>query len=87
MYVIIIEKYGAKHMDYLRNVQTIVAIVSGLLSIIMFFLARNEKKKCVEIRNNIEQNIQVFNKESSIKSKDNFNIEQVKTFDNRKSIN
>jgi len=74
-------------MDYLRNVQTIVAIVSGLLSIIMFFLARNEKKKCVEIRNNIEQNIQVFNKESSIKSKDNFNIEQVKTFDNRKSIN
>lgn len=74
-------------MDFLRNVQTIVAIVSGVLSILMFFLARNEKKKCAEIRNNIEQSIQIFNKQSSIKSKDSFKIEKVKTFDNRKSIN
>lgn len=74
-------------MEFLKNVQTIVAIISGVLSIIMFFLARSEKKKCAEIRDTIEQSIQVFNKQSSIKSKDEFNIEQVQTFDNRKSIN
>ncbi|AGX44587.1 hypothetical protein [Clostridium saccharobutylicum] len=74
-------------MEYLRNIQTIVAIISGVLSIVMFILSRNEKKKCDEIRNTIEQKIEIFNKESSIKSNDQFNIEKVKTFDNRKSIN
>ncbi|MGG7175515.1 hypothetical protein ACQPV1_19775 [Clostridium neonatale] len=74
-------------MEYLKNVQTIISIISGILSIVMFFLSRNEKKKCAEIRNNIEEKIEIFNKQSSIKSKDQFNIEKVKTFDNRKSIN
>lgn len=65
-------------MEYLRNIQTIVAIISGVLSIVMFILSRNEKKKCDEIRNTIEQKIEIFNKESSIKSNDQFNIEKWK---------
>ncbi|NFO57260.1 hypothetical protein FDB39_10205 [Clostridium botulinum] len=74
-------------MEILKNVQTIVSIISGVLSIVMFFLARREKNKCLEMKNNIEQSIQNFNKKSSIKSKDSFNIKKVENFDNSKSIN
>jgi hypothetical protein len=74
-------------MDILENINTIVSLVAGALSIAMFFLAKNEKDKCIEIKKQIEQNIEISTKNSSIKSKDNFNIKKVNNFDNRKSIN
>lgn len=74
-------------MEVLKNINTVVSTCAGILSIVMFFLARNEKNKCIEIKNQIEQNINVSRKDSSIKSKDRFSIEKVERFDNRKSIN
>lgn len=74
------------YVGLFEDINTIVSLLAGLLSIIMFFLARNEKNKCIKIRSNIEQKIQILNKESTIKSKDEFNIKKVETFDNRKSI-
>ena len=74
-------------MDILENINTIVSLVAGALSIVMFFLAKNEKDKCIEIKKQIEQNIEILTKNSSIKSKDKFNIKKVNNFDNRKSIN
>lgn len=74
-------------MDILENINTIVSLVAGALSIVMFFLAKNEKDKCIEIKKQIEQNIEISTKNSSIKSKDKFNIKKVNNFDNRKSIN
>jgi len=73
-------------MELFENINTIVSILAGLLSIAMFLLAKNEKNQCNQIRSTIEQKIQILNKNSSIKSKDEFNIKQVDTFDNRKSI-
>lgn len=74
-------------MKLLENINTIVSLLAGLLSIIMFFLAKNEKEKCILIKNQIDQSIKILNKTSSIESKDEFNIEKIHTFDNRKSIN
>lgn len=73
-------------MKIFENINTIISIIAGLISIIMFILSKREKEKCVEIRNTIEQKIEIANKESNISSKDEFNIKQVGTFDNRKSI-
>lgn len=73
-------------MKLWENVNTIVSIFAGLLSIIMFFLTKREKDKCVEIKNRIEENVNILNKNSSIKSKDTFDINKIDTFDNRKSI-
>lgn len=74
-------------MNIVENINTIVSVIAGILSIVMFFLTKNEKDKCIEIRKQIEQNIEISSKNSSIDSKDNFNIKRVKNFDNRKSIN
>jgi len=74
-------------MGILENINTIVSLVAGALSIVMFFLAKDEKDKCIEIKKQIEQNIEISTKNASIKSKDNFNIKKVNNFDNRKSIN
>jgi len=74
-------------MAILQNAETIVSLICGILSLIMFLLAKQQKDKCISISNKIEQQIQLFSKESSINSNDEFNIKQVKTFDNRKSIN
>lgn len=74
-------------MNIVENINTIVSVISGILSIVMFFLAKNEKDKCIEIKKQIEQNIEISSKNSSIDSKDNFNIKRVENFDNRKSIN
>ncbi len=73
-------------MKIFENINTIVSIIAGLLSILMFVLSNRERKKCTQIKNIIEQKIQIVNKESTIKSKDEFNIKQVETFDNRKTI-
>lgn len=74
-------------MKILENINTIASLIAAILSIIMFFLSKKEKNKCTEIKKEIEQNIKISNKKSSIKSKDSFNIKNVDTFDNRKSIN
>ncbi|GEM_PF-5292263 len=74
-------------MNILEDINTVVSVLAGVLSIVMFFLAKNEKDKCIEIKKQIEQNIEVSIKNSSIKSKDKFNIRKVDNFDNRKSIN
>jgi len=78
---------GLISMAILQNAETIVSLICGILSLIMFLLAKQQKDKCISISNKIEQQIQLFSKESSINSNDEFNIKQVKTFDNRKSIN
>lgn len=70
-------------MDILKDVNTVISIVAGIGSIIMFFLSRRQKNKCLAIQNKIEL---IFNKNSTITSQDSFNIENVGKFDNRKSV-
>ncbi|NGT10981.1 hypothetical protein G6Y96_04240 [Clostridium perfringens] len=74
-------------MNILENINTIASLIAAILSIVMFCLSNREKNKCIEIKKQIEQNIEISNKKSSIESKDSFNIKEVTTFDNRKSIN
>lgn len=73
-------------MQLLEYLDTVISVICGVGSIVMFFLAKKEKDKCVEIKNTIDQSIKIINENSSIKSKDTFNIDNVQTFDNRKSI-
>ncbi len=73
-------------MQILENIDTIVSVICGVGSVIMFFLSKKEKDKCIEIKNTIEQSIEMYNKESSIKTEDTIKIERVTTFDNRKTI-
>lgn len=73
-------------MELLENINTVVSICAGGLSVFMFFLAKKEKNNCVKIKTQIEQNIE-FTKKSALKSKDNIDIGNVHTFDNRKTIN
>lgn len=73
-------------MTILENINTIVSLICGVLSMVMFLLAKNQKDKCIEISNNIEQKIQILNKQSYIASNDEFNIHTVDKFDNRKSL-
>ncbi|MCI1750950.1 MAG: hypothetical protein LKI17_06470 [Megasphaera cerevisiae] len=70
-------------MDILKDVNTVISIVAGIGSIIMFFLSRHQKNKCLAIQNKIEL---IFNKNSTITSQDSFNIENVGKLDNRKSV-
>ncbi|MBB2184496.1 hypothetical protein H0486_16580 [Lachnospiraceae bacterium MD1] len=72
-------------MEIFENINTIVSLIAGVISIVMFLLSKREKDECVKIKNQINQQIQI-NKDSSISSNDQFNIKSVKTFDNRKSI-
>ncbi|BDU84295.1 hypothetical protein [Clostridium perfringens] len=81
-------------MKLLGDINLIISVIAGgfslvasILSIKMFFLAKKEKEKCEEINNQINQKIEIFNKNSAISSKDKFNIDKVNHFDNRKSIN
>lgn len=73
-------------MQIIENLEVIISLICGVCSIIMFFLAKNEKDKCMKIKNEIDQSIQIFYEKSKIESKDEFNIKHVKTFDNRKVI-
>ena len=73
-------------MDTIESIETIVSLIAGLTSVVMFFLAKREKDECVKIRNHIEQQIHINNKVSKIESNDEFNINSVDTFDNRKTI-
>lgn len=74
------------NMDLVRNTETIVSLVCGVGSVIMFLLSRKEKEACVRINNEINQKIEVINKNSVISSKDKIKIDKVTTFDNRKTI-
>lgn len=69
-------------MNILENINTVVSLIAGVLSIIMFFLAKKEKNKCIEIKRQIEQNIKI----SNMNSNDSYTIDRVKNFDNRKTI-
>lgn len=73
-------------MAILKDVQMVVSLIAGACSIVMFFLSKKQKDKCVRISNAIDQKIEIFNKNSSITSNDKYNINKVETFDNRKSI-
>lgn len=73
-------------MNMIENADTVVSLICGIGSIIMFILSKKQKDECLRISNIIEQKIEIFNKESSISSSDQFNINTVGTFDNKKSI-
>lgn len=73
-------------MTILEDANTVISLICGLGSIIMFLLAKKQKDECIKISNKIDQKIQILNKKSSITSNDEFNIKSVKTFDNKKSI-
>lgn len=73
-------------MELLENVDTIISVICGATSIVMFLLAKKQKDECENIKNIITQKINVITENSSISSSDEFNINKVKTFDNRKSI-
>lgn len=73
-------------MEILNNINTVVSIIAGIGSFIMFLGSWKQKKECLKINNLIEQRINTLNKISSITSDDEFHIENVKNFDNRKSI-
>ncbi len=73
-------------MAILKDVQMVVSLIAGVCSIVMFFLSKKQKDKCVRISNAIDQKIEILNKNSSITSNDKYNINKVETFDNRKSI-
>jgi len=73
-------------MELLENVDTIISVICGVSSIIMFLLAKKQKDECEKIKTIINQKFDIITKNSSINSRDEFNIDTVKTFDNRKSI-
>ncbi len=73
-------------MGIFEIVNLVLSISASVLSIVMFFLSKKEKNRCVKIKNDIEQKIQLINKKSSISSKDSFTIESVGNFHNDKSI-
>ena len=80
-------------MELLENINTVISVVSGIGSIIMFLCAKKEKDECLKIKNEMNQQIaeQKSQQENNIvgnknmTSNDNYNISKVKTFDNRKS--
>ena len=73
-------------MTILENANTVISLICGVLSVIMFILTKKKKDECVRISNTIDQKIQIFNKNASIQSNDEFKISSVGTLDNRKSI-
>lgn len=70
----------------LDQINDVVSIIAGILSVVMFWASWREKNKCEEISKNIEQNINLINKSSSVQSEDDFVINHVGNFDNRKTI-
>ncbi|BCJ97051.1 hypothetical protein [Anaerocolumna chitinilytica] len=73
-------------MEIVNNLDVILSVVCSIGSIIMFFKAKNEKDQCIKIRTEIKNDLRITNDSKEIKSKDEFNIKQVNTFDNRKTI-
>lgn len=71
-------------MEIFENINTIVSAISGVLSLVMFFLSKKETEKCEEIKNQIEQTIIMSNKNTTVESNDRYDINNVNTFDNRK---
>ncbi len=73
-------------MDIVNNLDVILSVVCSIGSIIMFFKAKKEKDECIKIRTEIKNDLRITNSSKEIKSNDEFNINQVETFDNRKTI-
>ena len=88
-------------METLQNIDTIISVISGIGSIAMFILARNEKCKaekekeeCIKIRaeiNNLmtdhrNQQLSDIDGNKNMVSNDSYSISNVENFDNRKSI-
>lgn len=78
-------------MEILENINTIISIMAGVGSVIMFLCAKKEKEECISIKNEIitqQQGKQAndIKGNKNMVSNDNYNIEKVETFDNRKSI-
>lgn len=73
-------------MDIVNNLDVILSVVCSMGSIIMFFKAKKEKDECIKIRTEIKNDLRITNTSKEIKSNDEFNINQVETFDNRKTI-
>lgn len=79
-------------MGILENMNTIISIMAGICSVIMFFCAKKEKEECINIKNEImtqQQGKQTndIKGNKNMVSNDNYNIDKINTFDNRKSIN
>ncbi len=75
-------------MKILENINTIISIICGIGSVIMFFCAKHQRDKCIEIKNEINTKIENFN----ILTKENITNENITSgdvgiFDNRKTYN
>lgn len=73
-------------MEILENIDVILSVICAIGSIVMFFKTKHEKEECVKIHTEIKNDLKIINDSKRINSKDEFNIEQVKNFDNRKTI-
>lgn len=73
-------------MEIVENIDVVLSVVCAIGSIVMFFKSKKEKDECLKIRTEINNNIKIMKSSNEIKSRDEFNIEKVDTFDNRKSI-
>lgn len=70
----------------MSEIEIFLSIVISLLNIIAFFACKKEKDECAKIKDSIVSISDSFNRKSSIKSNDSFNISKVNTFDNSKKI-
>lgn len=73
-------------MELIKNLDVILSVVATLGSIIMFFKAKKEKDECIKIKTEINNLLQIDKSSHSMKSEDEFNIKNVKKFDNRKTM-
>lgn len=73
-------------MEFIENLDVILSVICAVGSIIMFFKAKQEKNECVKIHTQITNTWEMISSSKEIRSQDEFNINQVETFDNRKSI-
>ncbi|CZR78384.1 hypothetical protein NMF83_14870 [Clostridioides difficile] len=79
-------------MEFLENIDTIISVISGIGAMIMFFCAKKEKEACLKIKNEINQKLSEqknqqynnINGNKNMVSNDNYDIKDVKNFDNRK---
>jgi hypothetical protein len=77
---------GMCKMEIVNNLDVILSVVCSVGSIIMFFKAKKEKDECIKIRTEFKNELRITNSSKEIKSKDEFNIHKVETFDNKKTI-
>lgn len=73
-------------MEIIKNLDVILSVICSICSIIMFYKAKREKDECIKIRTDIQNNLKITSTSKEIKSRDNFHINSVQTFENGKSI-